>query len=309
MNYDNLLVITIVFMVIFLALSVVFFRLYRKCKADYDSYSKAVQEENEEHTSFLSNMIHDLKTPLSVILGAIQLIEMKKSTQDNNDNISTKKLALIKYNCYRLLRLTNNLLELSKAETGYLKLNAVYCNLTLLVEEIVNSVMPYSEQCKIDLLFKSSDNAAFACVDIEKVERIMLNLLSNAIKFTEPGGTIRVSVFNSNDFATITVDDTGSGIPQDMQENIFNRYKQSGSKPLIESEGSGIGLSLVKSYINLHNGSIKVTSEPGHGSSFVVALPTSQEDADMSQFNYKEFFPRIKEAARIEFSTFHNFAS
>jgi signal transduction histidine kinase len=254
-------------------------------------------------------MIHDLKTPLSVILGAIQLIEMKKAKSDGDDKCFSKNLAIIKYNCYRLLRLTNNLLELSKAEAGYLKLNAIYCNLTLLTEEIVNSVMPYSEQRKIDLLFKSSDDAVFACVDIEKFERIILNLLSNSIKFTEPGGTICVSVSSNNGFAEVTVDDTGSGIPKEMQENIFNKYKQSGCKPLIENEGSGIGLSLVKSYINLHNGNIRVSSEPGHGSRFQIDLPVSQESANACQYNYKEFFPRIKEAAKIEFSTFHNFAS
>lgn len=309
MNYDNLLTIATTFMVLFFILFVIFFYLYKRCRSDFYSYTKAVQKETEEHTDFFSNMIHDLKTPLSVILGAIQLIELKKDKSDGDEKSCSKNLTLIKYNCYRLLRLTNNLLELSKAETGYLKLNAIYCNLTILTEEIINSVMPYSEQRKIDLQFKRSDKDVFACVDIEKFERIILNLLSNSIKFTEPGGKICVSVSSDNGFAEITVDDTGSGIPQEMQENIFNKYKQCGCKPLVENEGSGIGLSLVKTYINLHNGSIKLSSEPGRGSRFVINLPLSQESANTCQFNYKDFFPKIKEAAKIEFSTFHNFAS
>ncbi len=309
MNYANVLKITIIFMVFFLALSVVFFQLYRKCRSDLNSYIKAVQKENEEHTDFLSNMLHELKTPLSVILGAIQLMEMKKSIPSDDDKGYSKDLALIKYNCYRLLRLTNNLLEMSKAETGYLKLNAVYCNLSLLMEEIVNSVFPYAAQRSIDLIFKNDGDAVFASVDIDKVERIILNLLSNSIKFTESGGTIVVSIFNNGGTANITVDDTGLGIPSAMQEEIFNRYKQSGTKPLIEGNGSGIGLSLVKSYIDLHKGSIKVSSEPGHGSRFSINLPVTQEGADMRKFNYEEYFSRIKEAAKIEFSSLHKFAS
>ena len=260
-----------------------------------------VIETGNRRGEFFSSMTHEFKTPLSVILGAIQLLEMKDGELSRNEN-TARNLNTIKYNCYRLLRLTNNLLDLARSETGYLVLKPVNCDMNILLEEIVQSVRPFAEKKQLELSFRGAPEPINIAVDIEKIERIMLNLLSNAIKFTEPYGTITVSTYQNGGRAFISVRDTGAGIPADMQNEIFIRYKQSGQCPRIENEGSGIGLSLVKTFVDLHHGNIKLISEVNKGSEFIIDLPLMIAESDIIDKSHADISQGTDEAAKVEFA-------
>ncbi|HPD00308.1 MAG TPA: HAMP domain-containing sensor histidine kinase [Acetivibrio sp.] len=273
--------------------------LMENIKSHYDKALKLINQRSE----FFYNISHELKTPLSVILGAIQLIDQKYPLEGSDRRKSSKHLCTIKQNCYRLLRLINNVLDISRLENGYIKTNLVNCNIVYLTEEITESVIPFVEQKGLSIEFDTLDEEIITAVDIDKIERIILNLLSNAIKFTNPGGMIYVKVARKDNNVVIHIIDTGIGIPRDMQSKIFDRYSQVSSELTAEFEGSGIGLSIVKSFVELHNGSIEVQSEENHGSKFTITLPIMVCDkhynADQVQNNTQN---RIIETVRIEFS-------
>lgn len=243
-------------------------------------------------TEFFAEMVHEMKTPLSVIMGAVQLMETKAKD---------KNLEIIKINCRRLIRLTGNLLDLARFEAGCQVLKPVNCRLDSLLEEIVRTVRPYALQKQLDLSYTGSSGEITAAVDMEKIERVMLNLISNAIKFTNPGGAICVSSCLSGDRAVISVKDTGVGIPEDSLDTIFNRYKQVRRGKASEHEGTGLGLSIVKSFVDLHKGDIKVVSKAGCGSEFIIELPVSHPDA-AGEIEAGGQDGRIIDAAKMEFS-------
>jgi len=273
-------------------------------------------EDTKKKISFFSGLVHDLKMPLSVILGAAQLIEMKLKNRDGDDGASNdtcspgndhlvKNLSAIKSNCYRMMRLTNNLIDLARSETGHLALKPMNCDLCSLLEEIVRSVRPYAAKKQIDLRFSRTHDRISAAVDIEKTERIMLNLLSNAIKFTEPGGTVIVSSHTADGHIFISVKDTGIGIPADRQSRIFGLYQQAGLDSLAEKEGYGIGLYLVKTFVELHHGNIRVISEEGKGSEFIIELPDGTAKTPQGIQDTDDYGIMADDTANIEFSGGH----
>ncbi|MCX7842987.1 MAG: HAMP domain-containing histidine kinase [Clostridia bacterium] len=268
--------------------------------AEYDNYK----------TEFFSNISHDIKTPLTVILGTIQLMDQNMAKAPLEKRKPNKHLQTIKHNCYRLLRLVNNILDISRIDSGYIKLNLTNVNIVYIVEEITQSVVPYAEQKNLSLEFDTEQEEIITAVDIDKVERVILNLLSNAIKFTPPGGKIQVSIYERNRQVVISVKDTGYGIPQNKLGIIFDRFKQSDSSLTRDTEGSGIGLSLVKSFIDLHSGSISVQSEESRGSEFLVELPIRLCEAqNHTGARHQNMQGKIVEAINIEFSDIYSSAS
>ncbi|MDP4092236.1 MAG: HAMP domain-containing sensor histidine kinase [Bacillota bacterium] len=235
-------------------------------------YNSALEYDGQK-TEFFSNISHELKTPLSVILGAIQLLDQYKPTSLLERRRSAKHISIIRQNSYRLLRLINNFLDITRIDSGFAKVNMVNCNIVYLTEEITQSVVPYAVQKELTLEFDTDVEEIRTAVDVDKIERILLNLLSNAIKFTPPKGRITVKVWEENKVSAISVKDTGSGIPKAMLDKIFERFRQVNSPLTREYEGSGIGLSLVKSFVELHNGNIEVISEENKGSEFIIRLP------------------------------------
>jgi two-component system cell cycle sensor histidine kinase PleC len=290
--------------VLFAALAVVIV-LLRKSVLNGRRLARQLDEAMETANrsgEFFSNMTHELRTPLSIILGAVQLMEKENNGQAPGER-TAKNLNTIKYNCYRLLRLTNNLLDLARSESGYLALKLVNCELNVLIDEIVQSVRPFAEKKQLELRCVKAAKPITIALDIEKTERIMLNLLSNAIKFSDPGGTVTVSVSESDGRAYISVKDTGAGIPAEMQQEIFVRYKQSGQCRGVENEGSGIGLSLVKTFVELHRGNIGLISEPGKGSEFIIDLPLITTDDSDERKSCRDMGHMADEAAQVEFSS------
>lgn len=270
--------------------------------------SKKVEELMEYdnlRTEFFTNLSHELRTPLNVICSTIQLM----GTLDSSTNMGEERikyyLSIMNQNSLRLLRLINNLIDMTKVNGGYINLNLVNGNIVYAVEEITQSVAEYIKAKNITITFDTEVEERIICYDEEKLERIMLNILSNAVKFTNEGGSIDVNVYDREDFVEISVKDTGIGIPEDKLEFVFERFAQVDKSMTRRSEGSGIGLSLVKSLIEMHDGKIEVRSKLGEGTEFIIKLPLKTVDSDKVNSNiiYKEV-PESKfdKSLNIEFS-------
>ncbi|WP_298838670.1 PAS domain-containing sensor histidine kinase [Clostridium sp.] len=224
---------------------------------------------------FLVNISHELKTPLNVIFATAQLFSMycnSGSLDDKKDSI-IKYIESIKHNSYRLSKIINNIVDLSKIEAGFYKLNLSNNNIVEIVEEIVMSLTNLTESKGLNIIFDTDLEENIIACDIEKIERIVLNLISNAIKFSNKGDEILVYVKNESKFVEISVKDNGIGIEEEHLDIIFDRFRQVDKSLSRNAEGTGIGLSLVKSIVELHGGSIYVESEFGKGSKFTVRLP------------------------------------
>lgn len=281
----------------------------KKLSEQIDALHKCIEKNNE----FFTDIVHELKTPLSVVIGAVQLLELNKcltgaaekdQEPDKAESRIERSIRIIKCNCYRMLRLTHNLLDVTRAQAGYQTLKTVNCDLDLLLEEIVLSVKPYAEENQLYLHYNPSPKKITIAVDTEKIERIILNLLSNAIKFTKPGGSICVSSYPSRGRAFICVQDSGIGIPPEKQKEIFERFRQAGHSPGIELKGSGIGLSLVKAFVELHKGNIAIKSESGKGTEFIIDLPIRLVGAETEIPAAEELSNGITDATKLEFSGF-----
>lgn len=241
----------------------------------FDEMAASVEQYDKLKTQFFSNLSHELKTPLNIILASIQMIQSKQHGANNYEDYTytNKYISMMKQNCYRLLRLINNLIDITRIDSGFLKLNFANYNIVSVIEDITLSVANYTESKGIELTFDTDVEEKIIGCDPDKIERIMLNLLSNSIKFTPSDGSIFVNIFDKADKLCITVRDTGIGIPSDKLSVIFERFRQVDSSLQREYEGSGIGLSLVKALVEAHKGNIYVQSELGQGSEFTIELP------------------------------------
>lgn len=249
------------------------------------------EEINRLKSYFISNISHELKTPINVILCAAQLLESKK-VDNYNINNKNNTIDIIKDNSYRLIRLINNIIDVEKGEVDELTLNLKKDNLVSLIEDIVTSVIPYAKRKELNLIFDTEEEEIIMDMDIEKIERIILNLLSNAIKFSNENGNIYIKIMLNNDDVDIVVEDEGIGISKDDIPYIFDKFIQVDNTFNRKNEGSGIGLAIVKSFIEIHNGKIMVESQVGKGTKFIVKLPKiiNNEDTTGDSHIYKSSF-------------------
>ena len=247
-------------------------------------------------TEFFANISHELKTPLNLIFSSNQLIEMlyKSEKVEDSSEILYRHTKLLKQNSYRLLKLINNVIDVTKMDSGFYKVFLENCNIVDIVENISLSVISYANDKGIDLIFDTDIEEVIMAIDPNIIERIILNLLSNSIKFTNPGGKIYVNIYNKEDQVEIEICDNGIGIPQDKLNIIFERFGQVDKTLYRNLEGSGIGLSLVKSLVDLLNGSISVESEYNVGTKFKVKLPIKLIEID------KQIQPTSKHNYNVE---------
>ncbi|OPJ57812.1 PocR ligand-binding domain-containing protein [Clostridium chromiireducens] len=256
-------------------------------------------------TEFFANISHELKTPLNLLLCTTKVINMNVQEKVINKEKITNNLNIQTQNCYRLIRLINNLIDFTKLDSGFLEINMVNCNIINVIEEIVLSVAEYTECNNINITFDTNIEEKVIACDLDKVERIMLNILSNATKFTEPGGSIFVRIKDGKEYITISVEDTGIGIPQDKVDIIFDRFRQVDKSFTRNQEGSGIGLSLAKSLLEMQGGSISAESKYGIGTKFILKFPVNVVDSSNSRENLKLIDNNLSnyiEKIRIEFS-------
>ncbi|MFT8342764.1 PAS domain-containing sensor histidine kinase [Clostridium beijerinckii] len=264
--------------------------------------NKIMEKTLKSQEELLVNISHELKTPLNVISATSQLLEMYYM----DDSIINKKDILIKYfksiklNTYRLSKLINNIVDSSKIEAGFFDLNLVNVNIVNVVEEIVMSVTSFVKIKGLNIIFDTDTEEKIIACDPEKIERIMLNLISNATKFSNDNGEIFVNVKDMDEWVEISVEDNGIGIEEKKLDIIFDRFEQADKSLSRNAEGTGIGLSLVKSIVLLHGGSINVESEYGKGSKFTVMLPAGAVAKE--NMIYDRNIKNKDERIRIEFS-------
>lgn len=232
---------------------------------------KQEQELNNERLRFYTNITHELRTPLTLILGPLEDIQ-------NNNSLSTKdaqKISVIHQSAIRLLNLINQILEFRKTETQNRKLCVSRNNIVTLIHEVGLKYKELNRKEEIDIRIEVEEEDIPMYFDREIIQIILDNLISNALKYTEKGnitiGIGRTSREGVN-YTEIRVSDTGYGISPDALAHIFDRYYQEGGKH--QASGTGIGLSLVKNLVTLHEGEINVESVPGAGSTFCVTLLT-----------------------------------
>ncbi len=221
---------------------------------------------------FFTNVSHEFRTPLSLILTPLDKIIRQADDADQR-----KQFQLIHRNARRLLNLVNQLLDFRKMEVQELKLNPAQGDIVKFSRDISYSFTDIAEKKNIRFSFYSTVDSLLMNFDYDKLERIFFNLLSNAFKFTSESGQVAVQLQmqmeNNKQVLAIKVIDTGIGIPKEKQDKIFERFFQNDIPGSMVNQGSGIGLSITKEFIKLHNGNIEVQSEPGKGSCFTVLLP------------------------------------
>lgn len=233
---------------------------------------------------FFTNISHELRTPLTLILGGIEDVKKHDSLTPRGEN----SLTLAHRNAKRMLTLINQLLDFRKIVKNKMELKISRVDLVPLVEDALDDFREMASERRIELLFTLSRRSVLVWVDIERMESVVYNLLSNALKFTPNGGRIEVilSLREEEESVTLTVRDTGIGIPKDKQGMIFERFAQASRAVDSNMKGSGIGLSLCRDIVTLHHGEISVDSRPGEGASFTVKLKLGNAHFGMEQIDF-----------------------
>ena len=258
-------------------------------KQDKQEAERKIAKEREEarrmheldlmKIKFFTNVSHEFRTPLSLIISPIDNL-----VKNNEKPEQQQQLLMIKRNGRRLLNLVNQLLDFRKMEFKELKLSLHKGDIILFIREVCASFTDLADQNHIGYLFDSEINSLTTKFDQDKIERVLFNLLSNAFKFTSSGGHISVFLSLANadlgddlQMLEIKVMDTGIGIPKEKQEKIFERFFQDSLPEGLLNQGSGIGLSISREFIKMHDGDIFVESEPGNGSCFTIRIPVGIE--------------------------------
>ena len=232
------------------------------------------------------------------------MLNLVQKTKESlaEDGKFDKYTSIIKQNSYRLLRLVNNLVDITKINANSFELSFSNYNIVELIENMVLSVEDYVKNKERNLYFKTDLTEEVMACDFFSLERIMLNLISNAVKFTDEGDDIIVSLAKEDSEIMISVKDTGVGIPEVKKGEIFKKFSQVDKSFTRNHEGSGIGLSLVKSLVEFHEGQIRVESQLEEGSEFIIRLPIRQVEEEDSPKNHPQ---DLCERIELEFSDIH----
>jgi len=239
--------------------------------------AEKLKELDHAKSRFFANISHEFRTPLTLILGPLEQVMSKRLSEPVRE-----KLNLMHQNSHRLLKLINRLLELSRIDSGKMKLRAAKRDIIPFINGILASFEHQADESKLNLEFKPQYDSVYLCFDSEKMEEVLTNLISNAVKFTPSQGKIFVSVKQflekEEDFPggylEISIKDTGVGIPREQLAHIFDRFFQVESHER-KHKGSGIGLALTRELVLLHHGKIDVNSSVGEdsGSEFILRFP------------------------------------
>ena len=233
--------------------------------------SRQLEIANQHKSEFLANMSHELRTPLNAIIGFSEVLAQKMFGEVNDKQLDY--LNDINSSGHHLLSLINDILDLAKIEAGRMELDLARFDLAQAIDNTLTLIRERATRHGI-ALSSDLDPAVGECVaDERKFKQIMLNLLSNAVKFTPEGGRVQVRARRANGGVEVSVTDTGIGIAEADQARVFEEFRQASGDYLKKSEGTGLGLALTRSFVELHGGRITLKSEPGKGSTFAFTLP------------------------------------
>ncbi len=242
-------------------------RLFR----EIEEKSKQVEAANRHKSEFLANMSHELRTPLNAIIGFSEVLLQRMFGELNEKQAEYQEDILSSGR--HLLSLINEILDLSKVEAGRMELEVTKFDLPLAIENARTFVRERATRHGITLEVAVDERLGEFVGDERKIKQILLNLLSNAVKFTPEGGRIELKARQADGSVEISVSDTGIGISPEDQETIFEEFRQVGADYAQKREGTGLGLTLAKKFVEIHGGRIWVESEVGKGSTFTFTLP------------------------------------
>jgi signal transduction histidine kinase len=237
---------------------------------DAEQANAALAQASQHKSDFLAGMSHELRTPLNAVIGFAEVLAGQHFGPLNERQ--SEYVDDIQGAGQHLLTLINDILDLSKVEAGLMEISPEWFSLTDAVESAVRLVRPRADAGALALGIELADDAGEAYGDQRRVRQVLVNLLANAVKFTRPGGSVTVAAHATDTDIVVTVRDTGIGIAPDDLARVFDVFRQVGS-PERAQEGTGLGLSLSRRFLDLHGGEIWATSEPGVGSAFTFRLP------------------------------------
>ena len=242
-------------------------RLFRELEVKTEELEVASRHKSE----FLASMSHELRTPLNAVIGFSDVL-LERMFGDLNER-QDEYLRDIRNSGQHLLELINEILDLSKVEAGRMELELGPVSLPNAIDHGLAMVRERAVSHRIALELDIAADVGIVWADELKVRQVLLNLLTNAVKFTGDGGTVAITARSVGDEVHVTVRDTGIGVAEPDQERIFEAFQRGGRTPQSSTEGTGLGLTLCKQIVELHGGRIWMTSRPGAGSTFAVALP------------------------------------
>jgi signal transduction histidine kinase/DNA-binding response OmpR family regulator len=235
---------------------------------------------------FFANISHEFRTPLTLIQGPLQQIEENAAGKDGTVDVPVRHIKTMRRNTDRLLELVNQLLDLSKLDSGKMNLQVVKGDVLQLLKTLAGSFDSMAERKGIHYHVHFPEQTVIAFFDKDKLEKIISNLLTNAFKYTPEQGTVSVNVDIEENRLRVAVEDNGPGIPKRELDKIFDRFYQVEGT---EDKGSGIGLALVKELVDLYRGQISVSSEPGKGCRFKISLPVDKSLFKENELVYGEW--------------------
>ncbi len=250
-------------------------RLKQKLELEYLE-TKRIEENNRAKLDFFTNISHEFRTPLTLILGPLQQI----LADYNGTNEMYKKLLVIEGSANHLLSLINRLMDFRKLENDQVTLESANGNIVKFTKEIFLSFIEYAKDGGYDYTFETSDEEISVYFDRYKLERVFYNLISNAFRYTPKGGTINIKINHDHENLFIAVEDSGVGISEEHIDKIFDLFFEVPTHNQVQknyNKGTGIGLSIVKNIVKLHKGSIDVTNKTSGGVVFKVTLPLGRE--------------------------------
>lgn len=253
--------------------------------------AEALAEIDKAKTVFFSNISHEFRTPLTLMLGPLE--DLLNSTQGGLTDEEKNKLETTHRNSMRLLRLVNNLLDFSRIEAGRAKAQFQLTDISAFTKDLAGSFRSAIETAGLDFKVNCDQVIHPIYVDRSMWEKIVLNLLSNAFKFTM-SGSVAVSLSVKNNNVELSVRDTGAGIPEEELPNLFQRFHRVQNVTGRTFEGTGIGLSLVSEFVKMHGGNISVSSKPNTGSEFVVSIPTGRNHLPVEQIDESDIDPELR---------------
>lgn len=274
-----------------LTFGIIFLLLYRNYRINQKA-NRLLAEMDEMKSRLFSNISHEFRTPLTLILGPLEeMMELEKEKKP-----SKKTVQMMQRNANRLLDLVNQMLDLSKVDAGSMKLELVEEDIVKAIRVSILSFASLAEKRKILFSHRLPGEKRVTWFDPDKLEKILNNLVSNAFKFTPEGGRVKIEARLEQQSGRssqparllITVEDTGKGIPEDQLEKIFDRFHQVEEAKEFETMGTGIGLALTKELVEVMHGSISVESQVGKGTKFSVDLPLGKEHLKESEYVIRE---------------------
>lgn len=279
-------------------------RLRLKNRLKLESFeTQKLKELDEMKSGFFANISHEFRTPLTLILGPAEQLERNEIDESKKEKLNT-----IKRSANRLLRLINQILDLSKLEKGKTSLSCEEGDIVEFVEGITMSFESIAERKNIQLLFDSENLNVKSYFDRDVFEKIFFNLLSNAFKFTPQGGRVEVKIYgpeevqdepNEIKFCKISIKDSGIGIDESDLPKVFNKFFIVKNITGFTEQGSGIGLALVKELVELHKGKISVDSKIDEGSVFTVIVPVGKDFLNEDEITYRKTPDKFAVSSRM----------